>query len=1004
MAILQIQLLSDFQIRYADTPLDGFDAPRLQSLLAYLVLHRDEPQPRKQLAFLLWQDSSEHQAHGNLRNLVHRLKKALPEADHFLFADTQTLQWRADAPFTLDVDEFQRAAAQSKSSSALQDAVSLYRGDLLPACYDEWLLPERERLREKLMDCLAQLIVFAEAARDYHAAIGYARRLVQADPLGEEAYRKLMSLYAQIGDRANVVRVYQTCATVLKRELDTEPSATTRELFERLHREEIVVERTPVPRGKAKPNLPVPLTSFVGRTRELGEIRAKLERARLVTLTGVGGGGKTRLAIQAAHQRAADFADGAWFVELAPLADAADLPSTCAAVFGLREQAGLSIQEMLSEYLREKELLLVLDNCEHLLTACAKLAQTILQGAPRVRMLATSRESLNLSGEALIVVPPLSLPDAKHVTFENMADSDAAQLFITRASFNLPTFTLNQSNLEAVAQICRRLDGIPLAIELAAARVRALSPEQIAARLDDALAVLTRGSSGMPARHQTMRAVLDWSDALLTEQERVLFWRLSVFAGGFTLDAAEQVSGDREQERMRDREPTPRHPLMPSSLILDLLSNLIDKSLVYVLEVESNEEARYGLLEPIRQYAREKLESVGEQETVCARHLAWCVELGARMQAELEGARQAAGLAYLEREHDNLRGALEFALHSEHRELGLRLATALERFWMMGGHSIEGRSWLKQLLGSESPGDTLEPAAARIDPAIRARALGVASALAWRHNDFAEADAFNQKVLGMWTELKNQAGIAQVLRQMGEVARMRGEYALAVELHQQSLSLSRELADKRGIATALSNLGATWSEQGDYARASEFYQEGVELVQAFGDVWLIALFKNNLGVALRIQDPQRAERLHRESLTLRQSLNDHYGVAISLRNLAELALAREDWMRARTLFMESMSIHQRTHNEKWVADCLVGLAWVEHAQGRNERAARLLGISERLRETIHAVLPEDDRAEYEDLRSRVRAQLDERTWREAWANGRTYKFEQAVAYALDEST
>lgn len=292
MSTLHIQLFGDFQIRYHDAPLDGFDAPRLQSLLAYLVLHRDAPQSRKHLAFLLWQDSSEQQAHGNLRNLVHRLKKILPDADRYLIANTQTLQWNSDASFTLDVDEFQNAAAQSDSLRALENAVNIYRGDLLPACYDEWLLPERERLREKFVDCLAQLIVLSEAAREYQIAIGYARRLLQADPLSEHAYRKLMNLYAELGDRANVVRVYQTCVAVLKRELDTEPGATTRDLFERLRHQEKIVERTIAPRLHTKPNLPVPLTSFIGRTRELAEIRAQLERARLVTLTGVGGGGK----------------------------------------------------------------------------------------------------------------------------------------------------------------------------------------------------------------------------------------------------------------------------------------------------------------------------------------------------------------------------------------------------------------------------------------------------------------------------------------------------------------------------------------------------------------------------------------------------------------------------------------------------------------------------------------------------------------------------------------
>lgn len=564
MSTLQVRLLGDFQITYQGEPLNGFESPRLQSLLAFLLLHRDAPQSRKHLAFSLWQDSSEQQAHGNLRSLVHRLRAVLPAAEQFLSADNQTLQWRSDAPFTLDVDEFQNAA-QSKSRPALQKAVDLYRGDLLPACYDEWLLPERERLRELFIDTLAQLIVLSEAEHEYQTAIGHARRLLQADPLGEEAYRKLMHLYARTGDRANLVRVYQTCVAVMRRELDAEPSAATREWFERLRDDETLVEPAVLPRPQAKPNLPVPLTSFVGRTRELDEIRLLLQRARLVTLIGVGGGGKTRLAIQAAHNAGTHFPDGVWFVDLAPLSDPAAVPGACAAVLGLREQVGTAPIEMVRDHTREKELLLVLDNCEHLLAACAFLAQTVLQAAPRVRILATGREPLNLAGEALLNVPPLSLPGASESTLESLAHSDAVQLFSARAAFNLPTFALNQGNLEAVAQICRRLDGIPLAIELAAARIRALTPAQIAARLDDALAVLTRGSASVPPRHQTMRGVLDWSDALLSGPERILFRRLSIFSGGFTLEAAEQVC--------TDPPPTPdsRPPSsLPAPFILDL--------------------------------------------------------------------------------------------------------------------------------------------------------------------------------------------------------------------------------------------------------------------------------------------------------------------------------------------------------------------------------------------------------------------------------------------------
>ncbi len=956
MSTLRIELLGSFQIRYQDVPLDGFDAPRLQSLLAYLVLHRDAPQSRTHLAFLLWQDSSEKQAHGNLRNLVHRLKKILPDTDSYVIADTQTLQWNSDASFTLDVDEFQNAAARSDSSRALENAVTIYRGDLLPACYDEWLLPERERLREKFIDCLAQLIVLSEAAREFQTAIGYARRLLQADPLSEDAYRKLMSLYAEIGDRANVVRVYQTCVAVLQRELDTEPSATTRELFERLRHQEKIVERAITPRVQHKSNLPVPLTSFIGRTRELAEICAQLERARLVTLTGVGGGGKTRLAIQAAHEIATDFPDGAWFIDLAPITETTNIASTCAAVLGLREQADTNTGELLFEYARDKTFLLVLDNCEHLHNACATFAQTILQSAPRVRILATSREPLNVLGEALIVVPPLSLPDAEHPTFEKVAHSDAAQLFIARASFILPTFSLNQNNLQAIAQICRRLDGIPLAIELAAARVRTLSPQQIAARLDDALAVLTRGSSNLPPRHQTMRAVLDWSDALLSEQERVLFRRLAVFAGGFTLEAAEKICGDGEMERMRDREQEALYhsitlSLHPSS-ILDLLSNLIDKSLVMVNE--SDGEMRYRMLEPLREYAREKLAAANETDKIAVRHLAYFMELAECAEPEFTGAEQGAWHKRLEAEHDNVRAALSWhAQTQEQIEMQLRLAGALWRFWYARGHIVEGQRFLTNALAQGEPTATI----------ARANAYAGLGSLAW----------------------------------------LRGEYEQCIQWHEQALAISRELGDLSGAALALDNIAGALIHQTKYEKAQEYLEESLELARGLQDHLLLTFIWMTWGEMERYRgDYAKAQALGKAAHAAAIRAQHVQHIALALNNLGLVATRQGNFTRAIELHRESLEMYRTGGEIRFVPECLEGLAAALDASGDSNKAAILLGASEALRASIDLPIPQIDRPDYERVLASVRAHLNE-TFSSAWAEGRAMTMEQAMDLAIEKT-
>lgn len=955
MPVLHVQLLGDFQIRYDDQTLDGFDAPRLQSLLAYLLFHRDAPQSRKHLAFLLWQDSSEKQAQNNLRNLVYLLRKAVPDAGTFFFADAQELGWNAGAPYTLDAAEFENLTAENgprtgddgQRMSRLSSAAAIYRGDLLPACYDEWVLPERERLREKFIDALAQLIALHESAREFQQAIHYARRLLQADPLSEETYRKLMQLHARLGERANVVRVYQTCAAVFQRELDTEPSAATRDLFEQLRHAEPAPEILSAPRVHAKHNLPAPLTSFVGRTRELAETRALLERARLVTLTGVGGGGKTRLALQSAQSVAEQFADGAWFVDLAPLSDPADVARACANVLNVREQTGASMTHSLIEHLRAQELLLVPDNCEHLLGACAELARAILEHAPRVKILATSREPLNLLGEALLVVPPLSLPDLKHPSLEAFAHSDAVQLFAARASFLLPTFTLHQGNLAAVAQICQRLDGIPLAIELAAARIRTLSPAQIAARLDDALAVLTRGSSALPTRHQTMRAVLDWSDALLSEQERVLFRRLAVFAGGFTLEAAEQICAD--DDKMAHDSP---HPAIPPFLILDLLSNLIDKSLVTVNEYDG--EIRYRMLAPIREYARDKLQAAREYEGFSARHLRYFVMLAEQADPELRGPQQGVWMEQLAADHDNLRVALSgSASDRESIELRLRMAGALWRFWDARGNHVEGKEFLQSTLRE----------GANASPATRIKAYTGLGTLEWLH----------------------------------------GDYDRAILWHEHALALSHEINDSANMALAQANIGGAYLELGDFAQAGSYFEAALELARKLDDRPLLVITMICAAEMARYQgDYARAQDLNQEAYGVSNEIQYLQHAGLALNNLGLVARLQGDFATAIRMHRESLQIYRACAEIRFVPECLEGLAAALEALAQSKRAAILLGASDTLRATIDLPVPRQEKQNSQALVERLRNVLQQ-DFSGAWDRGRAMPLEQVIAFALDET-
>jgi predicted ATPase/DNA-binding SARP family transcriptional activator len=691
MPTLHIHLLGDFHLVYADAPVSHIDSPRVQALLAYLVLHRAAPQLRQRLAFGLWPESSEAQARTNLRQLAHSLKQALPDADSFVRSDPKTLQWRSDTPFRLDVADFDAALRQASAAEqhgdvhglrvALERANAIYQGDLLPSCYDDWILPERERLRQAATGALERLALLLESQEESRAALAYALRLLRHDPLREETYRGLLRLYAACGDRAGVRRVYQTCVAVLERELGVEPSAATREAYERSVRLDAPTRPLPSSPPPMHTNLPVQLTSFVGREAELTEVVHLLQTTRLLTLTGPGGTGKTRLALEAATKVVDIYPQGVWLVELAPLADPTLVTQTIATTLGVREQPGRPLLDALLDFLRAKTVLLLLDNCEHLIETCAQLAENLLHVAPALTVVASSREPFVIAGETAYRVPPLTLPDGHAASLNTLAQNDCVRLFVERAVAVYPPFRLTAKNAPVVAQIGRRLDGIPLAIELAAARAKVFAPEQIAARLDDRFRLLTGGSRTAMPRHQTLLALIEWSHQLLTVPEQVLLRRLAVFAGGFSLEAAQAVGGEGVGED-----------------VLETLAHLAEKSLVEVEDPAEAVEGRFRLLETIRQYAREKLMEAGEAEQVRDRHLAYFLHFAEEVEPKLRGVEQLTWLERVEREHDNLRAALAWALEGDQSDLALQLVGALEYFWQLRGYLSESQKWLEDAL------------------------------------------------------------------------------------------------------------------------------------------------------------------------------------------------------------------------------------------------------------------------------------------------------------------
>ncbi len=1043
--MLHVQLLGDFCLVYGEQPVIGVDKPRLQSLLAYLLLHRDVAQSRQHLAFLLWPDSSEAQARTNLRKLLHLLRHTLPDADRFLHTDAQTVHWHWDAPLTVDVFEFEHAIKQTQSITSLQEAVNLYRGELLPSCYDDWLLSERERLQQMFSETLERLIILLEEERDYRAAISYAQRLLRYDPLREETYRLLMRLYALSGDRTGALRVYQTCVTVLRRELDVEVSPTTREVYEQMVKlEAIITPSTVRPHQPRTHNLPIQLASFVGREREMAEVKRlliPLSRAegrgdsrrgeggegRLLTLTGPGGCGKTRLALQVAGDVVVEMKDGVWLVELASLLDPTFVAHTVASVLGVHEQPGRALLDTLTDYLQSKELLLILDNCEHLLAACARLSGVLLRSCAHIRILATSRERLNVLGETVWPVPPLSLPASRHSRLDTLLQSEAVRLFVERAAAVLPTFALTQQNAAAVAQICQRLDGIPLAIELAAARVRLLTPAQIASRLDDLFQLLTHGSQIAPRRQQTLRATMDWSYALLSDakREQILFRRLSVFVGGWSLEVAERVTGEATSR------PSPVTPHLSPEDVLELLSQLIDKSLV-VADMQGGE-ARYRMLEPVRQYAAEKLRESGESDQVQERHCRFFLQFAEETESKLKGPEQVQWLNRLEIEHDNLRAALSWASAAGKAELGLRLVVALNSFWRLRDYLNEGRAWTEQALGRTPTPEQTES---------RGPALNALMHLATFQGDYTAARSLADEGLTLFLKLGDKQGIADTLQYLGNIAWHQSDYAVAQSFLEQGLALFRETGDKLGIADTLHYLGHVMLDQGRYQQADTLFRDSLSLFREVGptesvatlvgDVGLLAYLQEDYpmarasleeslalfqeaasqdGTAISLQrlgdlaryegDDARAETLYHESLALFQRAGRKAFIASVLHNLGYVAQHRSDYALATTHFRESLHLFQDIADRKGMAECLMGLAGVAGAQSDSERAARLFGAAEALREAVGATLWPANRIEYERSLVALRKQLDEETLTQAWVEGRATTMEAAIAYALE---
>jgi len=729
--------------------------------------------------------------------------------------------------------------------------------------------------------------------------------------------------------------------------------------------------------SRSKHNLPYPLTSFVGREQEIAQLQELLTANRLVTLTGAGGAGKTRLAIEVASRLTDAFADGVWLVELAALSDPRLVPQAVAQALEVKEQPTRPVIETLGDYLASKKLLLVLDNAEHLLEGCVQFVDLILRHSPDVAILVTSRERLGMAGELTYRVPSLMVPGPRdNVAPDALLAYEGVRLFVDRARLLRPHFSVTLENAASLASICYRLDGIPLAIELAAPRLRSMSVDELNQRLDQRFALLTDGSRAALPRHRTLRSTIDWSYDLLTDVEQAMLRRVSVFAGGWTLPAAEEVCAGEGIER-RD--------------VLDLLSSLADKSMV--VPEQEDARTRYRLLETVRQYARDRLEDSGGTAAARVRHRDHYLALAEEADPKLRGAEQAEWLRRLEEEHDNLRAGLEWSLVEAGPKGGLRLCGALQRFWWTHGHLTEGRQWCTRVLGK---------AGAEERTRERAYVLNAAGVLSYHQGDYPAARALYEESLAIRRELGDRSGIAGSLGNLGNVAVNQGDHPAARALQEQSLAIYRELGDRFGTANTLNNLGVVALNQGDYPAARALHEESLAISRELGNPHSIALSLSNVGhVALDQGDYPAARALLEESLAIRRELGDRFGIATSLSNLGYVTLNQGDYPAARALLEESLAIRRELGDQLGIPASLEGLAAVVASLRDSLRAARIWGATERSRAELGTPLPPNERSGYDRCVAAARlASGDDAAFDSAWQEGRGLTLDQAIDLAL----
>ncbi len=931
--------------------------PKATPLLAYLLLNRQSHIPRDTLAYTLWPDVPESEARANLRRHLHELRRNLPPAPEslpWIIAETQSVQWNPAAPVWIDVAEFESSVQQLERRT---EAAALYTGDLLQNVYEEWLEPERERLRHLYLQMLEQLIERNHQQGDLIQAMNYCQQAFQYDPWREPVVRALMRLRLESGDRAGALQEYQRFKQRLHEELGVAPMPETRALYQ-----DMVENRIKTPERPQKPalpaaapstpvlarplhNLPAPLMPCIGRQQEIATVVKLLRDSRLITLTGPGGIGKTRLALEVAGQvleQQSDLcADGVFYVRLADVRDVNLIAPAIAETIGLKITAAEPTWDQVSHYLHDKRILLWLDNFEQLLPAAAHLTH-LLHAAASLRLLVTSQALLHIYGEHEFAVPPLTVPAVHEQNgITRISQSPAVAWFVAVARTTNPGFTLHADNASAIAQICARLEGVPLAIELAAARSKLFPPAVILSQLNDPLNFLTGRGRDLPTRQRTLRETITWSYNLLTPTEKELFAALSVFAGSFSLEAAVTVCGRQGDEGQTYND----------------IESLLDKNMLRLANRPEEDTPRFRMLLVIREYAYEQL-SPAAAASYQLRHLHYFSRFVAKTADSLYGPDQLFGLQRLNEEDDNMRVALSWAFaddpSAERVEAGsIILYSLAQRYWQYKGRINEGRDWLNRALHHR----------AKLTDENLLRLLNHGGWLAQLQEDYQSAIPMHEEALSLARQLNHDLHIISSLHHLGAAAGRTGAYVRSEDLLSECLNRMRQNPETKllAISTLLNNLGIVQRRLKKFDDAAATLTECLQMKQTLGDTSGMASVLSNLGMVSANQGDYETARLHLvESLNLRREVNDRLGMMYTLGNMSQLALDEGQWM----------------------------------------KAVYLQAAAEGLRQVMNLPAREETKADLQALISKVTAQLGEKRFAAAWQEGLTMPLDTVFAYAI----